>query len=73
MSYDRFPETKIIGYDHEVFNDEQAIYQELLKYKDLHCIVVDCYPGVDDEIYINRKSLLKVKIFFMIVRYLMTK
>lgn len=33
MSYDRFPETKIIGYDHEVFNDEQAIYQELLKYK----------------------------------------
>ena len=36
MSYDRFPETKIIGYDHEVFNDEQAIYQELLKYKDLH-------------------------------------
>ena len=34
MSYDRFPETKIIGYDHEVFNDEQAIYQELLKYKD---------------------------------------
>ena len=30
MSYDRFPETKIIGYDHEVFNDEQAIYQELL-------------------------------------------
>ena len=44
MSYDRFPETKIIGYDHEVFNDEQAIYQELLKYKDLHCIVVDCYP-----------------------------
>ena len=52
MSYDRFPETKIIGYDHEVFNDEQAIYQELLKYKDLHCLVVDCYPGVDNEIYL---------------------
>ena len=51
MSYDRFPETKIIGYDHEVFNDEQAIYQELLKYKDLHCLVVDCYPGVDNEIF----------------------
>ena len=79
MSYDRFPETKITGYDHEVFNDEQAIYQELLKYKDLHCIVVDCYPGVDDEIFRLIKNIyqpeitIKVKIFFMIVRYLMTK
>ena len=62
MSYDRFPETKIIGYDHEVFNDEQAIYQELLKYKDLHCIVVDCYPGVDDEIFRLIKNIYQPEI-----------
>lgn len=62
MSYDRFPETKITGYDHEVFNDEQAIYQELLKYKDLHCIVVDCYPGVDDEIFRLIKNIYQPEI-----------
>lgn len=62
MNYDRFPETKIIGYDDEAFNDEQAIYQELSKYKDLHCLVVDCYPGVDDEIFRLIKSVYQPEV-----------
>lgn len=51
MNYDKFPETKIIGYDDEAFGDSKAICQELSKYQQLKCLVVDCYPGVDDEVF----------------------
>lgn len=51
MNYDKFPETKITGYDDEAFGDSKTIYQELSKYQQLKCLVVDCYPGVDDEVF----------------------
>ena len=52
MSYDKYPETKINGFDKEVFKDKDAIKEQL---KDLsenkkYCLTVECYPGVDDEI-----------------------
>ena len=51
MNYDKFPETKIKGYDQEAFDDLSSMRQELLKkIDDVNCLVVDCYPGVDDEV-----------------------
>ena len=51
MNYDKFPETKIKGYDQEAFDDLSSMKQELLtKSHDAKCLVVDCYPGVDDEV-----------------------
>lgn len=52
MNYDKFPETKIIGYDNDVFSDAQAIEKELsyLSQKKDFCLTVECYPGVDDEV-----------------------
>ena len=31
MNYDKYPETKIIGFDHEAFGNLNAMKQELLK------------------------------------------
>lgn len=50
MSYDKYPETKIIGFNEEAFDNRLEIEQELKKFNDVNCLVVDCYPGVDDEI-----------------------
>lgn len=51
MNYDKFPETKIVGYDHEAFDGLDAIKKELNKtIHQVQCLVVDCYPGVDDEV-----------------------
>lgn len=52
MNYDKYPETKIQGYDNEVYQDKNAIKKELLKLKDNgdYCLTVECYPGVDDEV-----------------------
>lgn len=52
MNYDKYPETKIVGYDNDVFSNRQAIEQELsyLSQKNDFCLTVECYPGVDDEV-----------------------
>lgn len=52
MNYDKYPETKIIGFDDKVFSDAKAIEQELsyLSQKNNFCLTVECYPGVDDEV-----------------------
>lgn len=51
MNYDKFPETKIVGYDHEAFDGLDAIKKELNKtIHQVQCLVVDCYLGVDDEV-----------------------
>lgn len=52
MNYDKYPETKIVGYDNDVFSNRQAIEQELsyLSQKKDFCLTVECYPGVDDEV-----------------------
>lgn len=52
MNYDKYPETKIIGFDHEAFGNLNAMKQELLKVtQDICYLTVDCYPGVDDEVF----------------------
>lgn len=52
MNYDKYPETKIVGFDKDVFSDEKAIAQEFsdLNKKTDYCLTVECYPGVNDEV-----------------------
>lgn len=52
MNYDKYPEIKITGYDHDVFSNTESIKKEISSYaknKDF-CLCVECYPGVDDEV-----------------------
>ena len=52
MNYDKYPEIKINGFDHQAFNGKENIQKELAVYKDKKsfCLTVECYPGVDDEV-----------------------
>ena len=52
-NYDKFPTTKIIGYDDQAFQGYDAIINELKQQLqgERHILVADVYPGVyDDEI-----------------------
>lgn len=53
MNYDKYPEIKINGFDHDVFKDKYAIIEKISQYKEQShfCLTVECYPGVYDEIY----------------------
>ena len=49
--YEKYPEIKVRGFDHEVFDGYGEIIEELkskIKNKPF-VMVVDCYPGVDDK------------------------
>ena len=48
MNYNKFPETKIVGYDHQAYSKEQIV-PELRRHQDKKMIVVECYPGVENE------------------------
>lgn len=52
MNYDKYPETRIVGHDQDVYATAGAIQEELskLKQNDNYCLCVECYPGVDDEV-----------------------
>lgn len=52
MNYDKYPETKIIGFDDDVFENQQQIKEKIMTYKSYEdfCLTVECYPSVDDEI-----------------------
>ena len=51
MNYDKYPETKIAGFDKEAFGTISAMEKELsTATQAVNCLVVDCYPGVDDEV-----------------------
>ena len=48
--YEKFPETRVDGYDDEVFCGNAAVMSALQRaMQNRHVLVVDCYPGVDDE------------------------
>ena len=46
--YDKYPETRIEGFDSEAFSGWEDIVKQLNK-KVENALVVDCYPGVFDE------------------------
>ena len=48
--YDKYPETKIEGFDNEAFNGWDNIVNKIReKLKDYNLLTVDTYPGVNDE------------------------
>lgn len=53
MSYDRFPETVIVGHERDAWRGAEALaakFAELAALSD-HTLVVECYPGVSDEVF----------------------
>lgn len=61
MNYDKFPEINIGGYDNEACTGKTEIkkYLENLEQEENYCLTVDCYPGVDDEIFDLIKEIYK--------------
>ncbi|WP_028042816.1 class I mannose-6-phosphate isomerase [Candidatus Stoquefichus massiliensis] len=52
MNYNKYPEIKINGFDHEVYKDKNEIKKKLdyLSLEKEFCLTVECYLGIDDEI-----------------------
>lgn len=52
MSYDRFPETVVAGHDADAWQGTEAVTAALagLAATTDHTLVVECYPGVADEV-----------------------
>ena len=44
MNYDKYPETKIIGFDDDVFENQQQIKEKIMTYKSYEdfCLTVAC-------------------------------
>ena len=61
FQYEKYPEIKITGFEREVFDGYGEIIEELKSKirKTPFVLVVDCYPGVDDEEVLEALSRLK--------------
>ncbi|MBM6774073.1 class I mannose-6-phosphate isomerase [Olsenella profusa] len=52
MSYDRYPETSVEGFDSEACEGAQAVRERLAQIgRDVRVLTVECYPGVDEEVF----------------------
>lgn len=61
-NYDKYPETRIVGYDNESFAGYDDIAEEIVKkLGDGRCLVIDTYPGVNDQEVVSE---LKQRIHF---------
>ena len=51
-NYDRHPETRVAGHDGDAWEGAEAVATKLAELSELedHTLVVECYPGVDDEV-----------------------
>lgn len=58
--YDKYPEIRVQGFDHEIFDGYGEILEELKSRikKTPYVMVVDCYPGVDDNEVLDMISRL---------------
>lgn len=63
-NYDKYPQTKVSGFDNEAFCGYQEIVSVLQKeMKNKRVLVVDCYPGVyDDEVLNALKEGLQIEL-----------
>lgn len=52
MAYDRFPQTVVRGHDQDAWEGAGAVGGRLaaLRHEHDHVLVVECYPGVSDEV-----------------------
>ena len=53
MNYDKYPETRIVGHDGEAWEGLEEVAAELgrLALQRDHVLVVECYPGVANEVF----------------------
>ena len=51
-NYDRYPETRVTGHDDDAWEGAEAVAAKLAEFSALsdYTLVVECYPGVDDEV-----------------------
>ena len=61
MSYDKYPETRIAWHDADAWEGKEAIMAKLseLSGQVNHILVVECYPGVSDEVLELTRSSFK--------------
>ncbi|VYU66878.1 mannose-6-phosphate isomerase [Clostridium paraputrificum] len=53
-NYNKYPETIVYGFENEVYTGYKDIVNAIVNNKEKNkCIVVDCYPGVDDTEVLN--------------------
>ena len=53
-NYNKYPETIVYGFENEVYTGYKDIVNAIVNNKEKDkCIVVDCYPGVDDTEVLN--------------------
>lgn len=53
-NYNKYPETIVYGFENEVYTGYKDIVNAIVNNKDKNqCVVVDCYPGVDDNEVLN--------------------
>ena len=52
MNYDKYPETRIVGHEGEAWEGVGSVTAKLdeLSHQENHVLVVECYPGVSDEV-----------------------
>lgn len=52
MSYDKYPQTIVVGHEGEAWEGAAAVAAELgkLAHEQDHVLVVECYPGTSDEV-----------------------
>lgn len=52
MNYDKYPETRIVGHEGEAWEGVGSVTAKLdeLSHQENHVLVVECYPGVNDEV-----------------------
>lgn len=51
-NYDKYPETRVVGHDGDAWEGGKAVAAKLAELSGLrdHTLVVECYPGVSDEV-----------------------
>ncbi len=51
-NYDKYPETRVTGHDDDAWEGAETVAAKLAELSSLsdHTLVVECYPGVDDEV-----------------------
>ncbi len=60
-NYDRYPETRVTGHDGDAWEGIEAVAAKLAEFSAMLFInmVVECYPGVDDEVLALVRSAFK--------------
>ena len=53
MGYDKYPETRVDGHNGDAWEGARAVAERIatLAQDEDHTLVIECYPGVQDEVF----------------------